>query len=86
MPGIGLVRNTFWHHFMLNIDRLFAILSIALIFNYQACLEYWLLIACALLCMTLSETVFRQEKWSYMVLHSAWHIQAFHLAFVISVY
>jgi hypothetical protein len=65
---------------LINADRIGAVLLACRMFGIYGImpilLSHYLLIGVALTAMALSETVYRHDKWRYIVLHSVWHFAA----------
>jgi len=82
MVGIGYGGEPIWNSIWLNLDRVLAILSMITLVHWEGVIAYWPYCLASLACMIISETIFRQEKWCYLVFHTIWHLSAFHLAYL----
>lgn len=78
----------FLNKITLNIDRFFAIGSILVIFEYSKCFEDNIILFAlvASICGMISETLPKKVKYNkiFVLLHSIWHILAFHIAYLFS--
>jgi len=83
MPGIGYFDSRFWHIFFLNMDRVFAFLTVIILayYNPNAITKKRIIFTglIALVFMTLSETLYRPVRYQkqYIILHTIWHIMAY---------
>ena len=82
MPGLWFGRSEFIYHLTINIDRLFALLSVYIFYDPTMLWNHRYLAGIALASMTISETIYRYEKRPYIFFHIIWHILAFHLAYL----
>lgn len=86
MKGIGYFNDIVSHHVFLNIDRIFAIaLGSQILFDYQRWYTDKYIIGCGLIgftLMTLSEMVYKKNKFMYIITHCGWHLLAFHSVYL----
>lgn len=78
-----------WNYILINADRLFAFLlmchsfCLLMVFYQYHWIElfhdFGLICVIAVGCMSISETVYRDQTISYMILHSIWHLLAAYL-------
>ena len=87
MPGMGVLDTWKSYQILINMDRVCAVTAISYaMYNVQNLMVYfgahWLLICASLSCLMISESD-RESKILYMLTHSAWHVSAFYLLYLI---
>ena len=84
MPGIGIANAPYWNSAYINLDRYFAFLSALTLFSWPHFKVYQFYCVASFASMTISETLFRQEKYFYLIFHTIWHLSIFHIAWLFS--